>query len=303
MKSLLKKFVGHVSHKTQLLTLHQENRLHPVWLFFGPEGVGKKHLALGLAQAFVCEKKTGCGECGPCLRIYNRQSESLLLIEPTGESIKVEDAHEVIRFLSLKSLGHSQVVIIDGVENLTTQAANTLLKSLEEPPANNFIFLISSNLSAVLPTLRSRSQILRFRPLSEKEWSASRGTHPEKVEEARQKTVDLLTAVVSGNYLNLEVEKCAKESTRENLCDVFNYCQRALRDVLNLRLGRSATLGQGFASIAEQLRGRNSLCILDLWNLSFECERDLERNVDSKLTLEKFYWGGKKVLENSSWVG
>ena len=305
LKSLLKTFVGHSSQKTQLLTLHKENRLHPVWLFFGAEGVGKKQLALALAQVFVCENKTGCGECGPCVRIFNRQSESLLIKESHGESLKVEDAHEVIRFLSLKSLGQSQVVIIDGVENLTPQAANTLLKSIEEPPANNYIFLITSNLSSVLPTLRSRAQVLRFKPLSDEDWakrvSLTSGSEvsPEKLEEARQKTVDLLSAVVSGNYLNLEVDKFAKE----NLPDVFNCCQKALRDVLNLRLGKSATVGQGFASIAEELRTRSSLCILDLWNLSFECERDLEQNVDGKLTLEKFYLSSKKLLDSKSWVG
>ncbi len=305
LKSLIKTFIGHASQRRQLLTLQKENRLHPVWLFFGTEGVGKKQLALALAQVFVCEKKTGCGECGPCVRIYNRQSESLLLKEANGENIKVEDAHEIIRFLSLKSLGGCQIVIIDGVEKLTPQAANTLLKSLEEPPANNFIFMITSNLSAVLPTLKSRSQVLRFKPLSDRDWTekcnlVSGGiVNGEKSEEVKQKSVDLLSAVVSGNYLNLEVEKFG----RETLSEVFHYCQKNLRDVLNLRLGKPAKLAQEFSEIAEKLRGRNSLCILDLWNLSFECEQDIEQNVDSKLTIEKFYLSGKKVLENNSWVG
>lgn len=307
MKSLLKTFVGHDSQKTKILRLQKENRLNPVWLFFGPEGVGKKQFALALAQVFVCENKSGCGECGPCVRIYNRQSESLLLKESQGDNIKVEDAHEIIRFLSLASLNKVQVVIIDGVENLTPQAANALLKSLEEPPKNNFIFMITSNLSAVLPTLRSRAQVLRFKPLSDEEWAARTedrlSSKSEKSELARQKSVDLLKALVDGNYLNLEVEKFTKEVPRENLPGVFDNCQRALREVLNSRLGRYSKIGQGYEVVSEQLRNKSSLCILDLWNLSFECQRDLEQNVDSKLTIEKFYLSGKKLLENNPWVG
>ncbi|HPI40415.1 MAG TPA: AAA family ATPase, partial [Pseudobdellovibrionaceae bacterium] len=160
--------LGHENIIERLLYAYQNQKLGSVYLFIGPSGVGKKKVALGLAQALVCEQnQRGCGICPSCLRVAQRQSESLILIEPEGPQIKVEQAHEVLKFLSLKPMGKSAVVVIDQAHLMNQQSANMLLKALEEPAQDVYFILLTSSYSALLPTIRSRGQVVRFGPLSE----------------------------------------------------------------------------------------------------------------------------------------
>lgn len=165
---------GHQLTLKPLITAASENRLAGTLLFAGPSGIGKKRSALTLAQALVCEtpldqrvEEAGCGECGPCLRIAKGQSESLMVVEPDGAQIKIEQARSVLQFLNLQKLGRARVIIIDQAHLLGPQAGNALLKSLEEPPSGTYFILISHLPNAILATLRSRSQLVRFKPLSD----------------------------------------------------------------------------------------------------------------------------------------
>lgn len=162
-------------HQTQIQRMLQyfasnlaESRLSgQAWLFAGPSGVGKKLVARGLAQAILCESKPApCGICGSCLRVSSGHHESLLEIAPDGATIKMEQAHQILEFLNLQSVRKSRVIIIDEVNKLNPQSGNSLLKSLEEPPEGTIFFLVSSALSAVLPTIRSRCKKVLFQPLS-----------------------------------------------------------------------------------------------------------------------------------------
>lgn len=137
------------------------------WLFTGPSGVGKKMAAKAIAQALICQNSDqACGSCGSCLRVAAGHHESVLEIAPDGTQIKMEQAHQIIEFLSLQSLQKARFIIIDEAHRMTQQTANALLKSLEEPPEGTVFFLISSSLSLILPTVRSRSKKVLFHPLS-----------------------------------------------------------------------------------------------------------------------------------------
>ena len=95
-----------------------------------------------------------------------------MFIEPQNGTIKLEASEQILQFLSLRQLGRARVVIIDEAQMLNPQTTNALLKAVEEPPENTYFILVVSELSQLLPTLRSRLQVLRFSPLSPQEIAA-----------------------------------------------------------------------------------------------------------------------------------
>lgn len=162
---------GHKSTIQALITAYQNQHLPHAMLFVGPEGIGKKMVALALAQHLLCENVTPasnhpCGHCGPCHRVAKKQSESLMLIASDDLTIKIEESRKILDFLSLSNFGKNRVIIIDKVHSMTPQAANALLKTLEEPHENVYFFLLTQEENLVLSTVRSRSQAIRFSPLT-----------------------------------------------------------------------------------------------------------------------------------------
>ena len=167
---ILDQVIGHKSTINKLLHLIESGRLPSSWLFVGARAQGKKLIALGIAQAFLCEKsRLACGECPSCRRVYARQSECLILIEPEKGQIKIEIARQIVSELSLSTLGRGRFVIIDDAEKLGPQAANALLKSIEEPPPKTHFILLVPSQDSILRTLRSRSQVVRFGTLTNRE--------------------------------------------------------------------------------------------------------------------------------------
>ena len=166
MAVMLDEIRGHQELLSRLSIAAEKKRLGAVSIFAGPEGVGKRQVALALAQILVCE--TGgkaCGLCGPCKRVRALQSESLLIVTPTTSQMKLEDVEPIRAFLSLQAIGKARVIIIENAETLNGASANMLLKTFEEPPPNTYFFLITPVSHALLATIRSRSQTYRFGPL------------------------------------------------------------------------------------------------------------------------------------------
>ena len=89
-----------------------------------------------------------------------------MIVEPDGPQIKIDQARSVLEKLSMRSLTENRVIILDQAQSLNPQAANSLLKMLEEPPAGTFFFMIAPTQSGLLPTLRSRSRVVQFHPLT-----------------------------------------------------------------------------------------------------------------------------------------
>lgn len=156
---------GHKPTIQRLLSLIEGNRIPHAFLFVGPKSEGKKKIALGFAQTLLCDKnKAGaCGECPTCLGVAKGQSVGVINLEPEKGVIKIEAARALIRQLSLATWGKARVVIIDDAHLMNPQAANALLKSIEEPPAQTYFVLLSPSEESVLKTIRSRTQVLRFR--------------------------------------------------------------------------------------------------------------------------------------------
>lgn len=169
-----------VGHQMAISTLERgfrEGRLSHAYLLTGPPGVGKMLLALELAQMVNClGADKPCGQCGQCQRIASGLHADVRVVAvevqpgPEGRGhtvISINQVREVQREASLKPFeGRCRVFIFDGVEHMREDAANSLLKTLEEPPDQVMLVLLASDVSALLPTVVSRCQRLDLRPLS-----------------------------------------------------------------------------------------------------------------------------------------
>lgn len=145
------------------------DKIPHAYLFTGIEGIGKTTTAISLAQSLNCLQPRdfeGCGACLSCRRIKNGNDADLIFLEPDGQNIKIDQIRELNRALGFKPVsGRYRVTIINHAERMTEEAANSFLKSLEEPPSNNVIILKVVDPLDLLPTIVSRCQVVPFRPL------------------------------------------------------------------------------------------------------------------------------------------
>ncbi|WP_066634230.1 DNA polymerase III subunit delta' [Desulfolucanica intricata] len=167
------KFDDIIGHKNQLEGLKKtikNHRINHAYLFYGPEGIGKKTIALAFAAAIFCDhaRETGaCGCCHSCRQIINNNHPDLFQIYPQGASIKIEQIREIKKKASYKPYQNkSQIFILEAAETMTMEAANCFLKTLEDPPGQAVFILISTNPDLLPLTVVSRCQLLSFKELN-----------------------------------------------------------------------------------------------------------------------------------------
>lgn len=165
--------LGHERIKTLLQDALRRSRLPGAVLLTGPEGVGKRTLALATARALLCDTRSGeaCDACPPCNRTAKGLHPDLFVLEPEGastRSIKIEPVRDLVREIVARPFeGPARAFIVDDAHLMTEQAQNALLKSLEEPPATSHVVLVTPAPQALLTTIRSRCQTLRLGGLPE----------------------------------------------------------------------------------------------------------------------------------------
>ncbi|MGH7767717.1 MAG: DNA polymerase III subunit delta' [Candidatus Binatia bacterium] len=162
--------VGHDKPLAALRRALSQDRLHHAYLFIGPEGVGKKTVALSLAKAVHCQEmeRDFCGRCDHCLRIANHNHPDVRLIGPLPgkKEISIEQVRALERELNYRAFSNGKkIAIVDPARLMNFSAQNALLKTLEEPPAGSVLIMISTSAGGLLPTLLSRCLRLSFAPL------------------------------------------------------------------------------------------------------------------------------------------
>jgi len=159
--------VGHEWAVRLLASSLAEGRLSHAYLFTGPPSVGKTTLALNLAQAIQCRgSEPPCQECAACRQIARMQHPDVRLLEADGGTFKIGQVRELQREAALAP--HSakrRVYILSEAERMSTEAANALLKTLEEPPDPVILILTASDAALLPPTIASRCQALNLRPV------------------------------------------------------------------------------------------------------------------------------------------
>ena len=147
------------------------NRLPHGLIFSSSGNVGEKETALRLAQFLLCENPKSelefCGECSNCHLFQVGNHPDFYKVNPKGlmRAIKTSDIYDLIQSLQTTSMtGIGKVVIIFNAESLNKESANRLLKTLEEPTSDTYFILLTTRLERLLQTIKSRCQIIRFKP-------------------------------------------------------------------------------------------------------------------------------------------
>ncbi|PIQ88591.1 MAG: DNA polymerase III subunit delta' [Candidatus Omnitrophica bacterium CG11_big_fil_rev_8_21_14_0_20_42_13] len=160
---------GHLPQINSLSSCVLEDRLSNAYLFLGPAGVGKKLVALNFAKLINCQSENAasgnpCDECPSCKKINSFQHPDIFFISPDSNgTIKIDSIRECIKRSFLRPYeARYKIIIIDEAESMHDEAANALLKTLEEPQKNNIFILISANEKRLLPTVISRCRRIKF---------------------------------------------------------------------------------------------------------------------------------------------
>lgn len=182
MNSIWDKLRGHREQREMFRRMLRRNRLASGYLCVGPDGVGKRLFVQCLAECLLCRQHApadleACGECAGCKPFHagshpdfiplgcpegKRELPIELFVGPRERRGQAGLCYE----LSLRPLaGSRKIAVIDDADLMNDSAANALLKTLEEPPDGAILFLVASNADALLPTIRSRCQMIRFAPL------------------------------------------------------------------------------------------------------------------------------------------
>ena len=261
-------FANIIDHDRQKEVLRQalsHGRLAHAYLFEGPDGVGKRLMALALARALFCEAGDGCGECPACRKVDHLNHPDLHLLSADGQQIKIDQIRAIQKELALRPLeGAVRFCLIDGAETMNPAAANALLKTLEEPQPGTHLILLSPKPEMLLDTIRSRCQRLRFNrlprarlaqvlehrlELSEQDASVMAaladgsfrkafGDNRELYLDRRKKLIRALVSLSSGSIFPLFELAQELADDKENLADILDIYQSFLRDLLLLIHGR-----------------------------------------------------------------
>jgi len=310
MASLKSKILGHdhlIALWTQLL---QTGKLTGSFLFVGPSGVGKVKSAWAFMQEALCENpaKAPCGDCGSCRRVEQRNHESIRFIQADGPQIKADQAQSVLEFLQLQSIRSHRFILIEDAQKLNATAANSLLKTLEEPPEGTTFILTAPSISSVLPTIRSRCRVFHFQPISHEimldnkvasDWQiyASQGRFDKLMslsdadtKEMRLKWAEFLVQLLTSADTLSEETWREKIKNRDEIRQAVEIWLGLVRDALFFQQGeKKSLLNLDMNAILVKLAQIPTPKLHALSEGLIQFQKELSFNKDAVLSLESLY--------------
>lgn len=327
--------IGHDHAKTLLRSAILQNRLAHAYLFHGDDRIGKRLLALRLAQTLLCEtvpdgrQPDACGTCRACQQVDARTHPDFLVIEPDQEmanpQIKIESIRDIEHQMIYRPLiGNRKICLIDEADRMTIGAANALLKTLEEPPDHSLFILVSSRPYALPATIRSRCQALRLTAPAQTQVEAAVILKRE-LPPADAHFLALLSDGQLGRALECDLEQ-ARTSQKEFTAifsakglqsfstvlaaaealakgdrgpEAFDWLLRWLRDILLIAVGA----GSDHILNLDQRAGMQALAahiniddLLDLISDLEKMERQAHRNLNVQIALETILLRVRQLL-------
>jgi len=306
------KFIGNNHIKEVLRRLLALKRVPSSLLFAGEDGVGKKQFALELAKSFVCQNPNvseACDVCAACRRADKFE------IPEVNENTKVDDSLRD-KFKTVFFSGHGDIgivvplkknmyvdairdlekeanfrpfeakarfFIIDDADKMNDSASNALLKTLEEPAPTSHIFLVSSRPDALLPTIRSRCQTLRFAPIDQAEIE----NYLLKTKQFAPADAALLAKLSSGKLGRaLETDLSKFREQRDAMLKVLESILLTENRAELLRIGEEMNDAKNKGDFELQLNVLQTL-IHDIWAMRNNADNKILINVDLARDLQK----------------
>jgi DNA polymerase III subunit delta' len=292
--------LGHEEAIAGLRASLASGRIAPAYLFCGMEGVGRNTLMRAFAAALLCREspEDACGECTDCTLAARGTHPDLVLLEREKETIPVAEMRAFCHAVSLKpALAGRKACLVPEAGRMTVQAANCILKTLEEPPPRAVLLLRGESTDRLLPTIVSRCQVVRLAPLPH----GLLGEELRRRGAAEGKDADALALVGEGSLgkaLELSEGEAAAEWEwiQSMLGNLRPGNAREISDELSARAARrGAQELLEMIALALRLRMREKktsprgelACLEEVWTAA---ER-LERNVTPDLALRSLALG------------
>lgn len=263
-----KDVLGHSIPVEILKRAVKNDKMAHSYLFWGNEGIGKKWVALQLAKALNCieggaQSGESCDRCSSCKKIDHYLHPDVLLIEPEGQTLKVEQVREMQRDLVYRPYeGGRRVCILSSADRMAPYMSNSLLKTLEEPPLHTVIILLVNHPKLLPPTILSRCQSIRFNslpiPLVSKWLMERKGLNEEEAhllatlsegspgkameiqneirEIPRKELLKDLAGLKSLTFEKMERWAESLPSQRENLLLILEVVKTLLRDLMIIKI-------------------------------------------------------------------
>jgi len=305
------RIIGYDRNVSLLRRALATGKLSHAYLFYGIDGSGMKDTALALVEAIFCNGTDGCGECPSCRKVAG-------LVQPDGAFIKIDQIRELQKELSYRPFeAPKKACIIEEADKMNISAANAFLKTLEEPSGDAILILLTTHVDAVLPTILSRCQQLRFPSLptetiasqlreqgadedSARIAAALAGGSIERAQEivagdwlqTRKSLLEKITALSPEEIIPLfaAAEEAAKDKDSAiHLVDLLNVFWR---DVLLTQSGSSEIVNTDLSQLIRSVSERNSLNrVIEKLERIARTRQALTRNANPRLAIEVLIMG------------
>lgn len=289
---MLQRLIGNERVKETLRRMLLAERVPGALCFTGEAGVGKKLFALELAKALLCRAPEGveaCDRCPSCARV-TRIAYPLLddteankkiiwsehpdvgLVRPAGRFINVAPMREIEREANFRPFeGAARVLLIEEADQLNEASSNALLKTLEEPPQTTHLILLTARPAALLPTIRSRCQTIRFAPLTVAEIEKHLLSSDKKTEQADARLLARASQGSIGRALALDAK--AYRARRDALLEIVGALTPRTDRARLLRASEEWTDAKHKEEYESRLTALETL-LRDMWMLALRADEE-----------------------------